>query len=981
MQKIKKLLAVWLSALLLVSLLPTGVLAAGENADWATSAVTALEKVYGTGMFSNSTDNMKEKDLAGMLGEGKTGWTLSSNITLETSSDKLLTRSKACDVLAEVFNLDLSGKSAIQYLYDQNIINGKSEEELGENDPVTKAEFAVLTYRVLNAVGGGKGSDITGLKPGTDEYYAWMYLAVRKCVSFKVDTAIIGQATISTYNCSQKKEDNLTGRDVYEVQTDKKTAQDIWNAWVSALKDINIGGDANFTASGYNADDTLLQAATKLIRQFAKYKYNGRMAVFYDVTADDWWCYDGIMYLADRQYVIGYGDGQFGPNDDMPRFELAVLLARVDGFYATLSFPELGQDGIIRESVKHAVSEGYLTGDLPEEDSWVPSEHEYWKTTATREETTVAILKMIEATEKIDTTSKNLAILDRFDDETDIAKDDSKPYLAYAVSVGLLSGTSETTLDPDGEVSRGQAGVLLYRTLIGVDETKMKDYWDNVGYVLPEESSGASQQSVESTQNAFAVTTNAATFAEPKTGTATLTLREDWRLTSDLDLNVPEGTTLIIQGKGQYYIYEMGGKLLNSGLGKVVFENTILYPAEDSKEATKATSDHLMMDRQPHKVTVAQNIENGSITISDSLTQAQKGDTVTMTVNPNSGYELDSITVTATELEGDDKNIDVTDSGDGNKTFTMRASDVTISATFKEKTSAGGNQGTGTGSGSGTGGGNTPTHTVKVEAGETSGEEGSVEISTSNAAEGDTVTLTASPEPGYRLGGITVLNSQGGSVDLTKNGENEYEFTMPSGSVTVKAEFEMIPPPFEDTAAQAWYYEAVHYAYYHGIMSGTGDGEFSPNATLSRAMVAQILYNLEGQPTMTGESTFVDAAEHWAADAIAWAKQTGVVAGYEGNVFRPERAVTREELAQMLYNYARYRDYDLTATGDLTVFPDGDMVQDWAEAAMSWANGNKLINGSEQAGGNLILSPNGNTTRAEAASILMNFDLNLVEEE
>ena len=256
-----------------------------------------------------------------------------------------------------------------------------------------------------------------------------------------------------------------------------------------------------------------------------------------------------------------------------------------------------------------------------------------------------------------------------------------------------------------------------------------------------------------------------------------------------------------------------------------------------------------------------------------------------------------------------------------------------------------------------------------------------MEISSKNAQAGAKVTLTSNPKPGYRLQKISVLDGKGASVDLTKINDGMYEFIMPSGSVTVKAEFEMIPPPFEDTSDQAWYYEAVHYVYYHKIMTGTGSGEFSPNATLSRAMVAQILYNLEGQPNMTGESTFVDAAEHWAADAIAWAKQTGVVAGYEGNVFRPERAVTREELAQMLYNYARYRDYDLTATGDLTVFPDGDMVQDWAEAAMSWANGNKLINGSEQAVGNLILSPNGNTTRAEAASILMNFDLNLVEEE
>ena len=957
MKRIKKLLAVLLSVLLLASLLPTGVMAAGENADWATSAVTALEKVYGTGMFSNSTDNMKEKDLAGMLGESKTGWTVSDKISLDQSGDTLLTRSKACKVLAEVFSLDISSSSsAIKYLYDQNIINGTDANgTLNENGPVSHAEFAVLTYRVLNAVGGGMGSDITGLKPGTDEYYAWLYLVVRYCIPFdtSVDT-LIKDATIETYVGSEKGSDDLTGRPVYRVKTESKTGQEIWNAWVNALKDPNIGGDANFSASDYNENDTLLQAATKLIRQFTKQKYNGRMVVFHDVTDNEWF-YDGIMYLADRNYTIGYGDGQFGPDHVLPRFELAVLLARVDGFIESLK----PGDNPIKKSIEHVVDMGYMSGDTHEgEEDWNPINDDNWKATATREEATVAILKMIEETENIDTTSDNLAILDRFTDKTDIAEA-SKPYLAYAVSMGLLSGTSETTLNPHGGVSRAQAGVLLYRTLIGVDQTKMKDYRDNVSYVLPTEEGQATQQSVENTQNTFAVTTNAATFAEPKTGTATLTLREDWRLTSDLDLNVPEGTTLTIQGNGNY-IYEMGGKLLNSGLGKVVFENTILYPAEDSKEATKTTSDQLMMDRQPHKVTVG-TCTNGAANISQ--TQAKKGDTVTVTVTPDNGYELDSITVTTTEVSG----ITVTVSG---TTFTMPASDVTVTATFKEKTTAGGDQG-------GSSGGGVSSYPVKVEP----QDEGSVEISSKNAQAGAKVTLTSDPKPGYRLRTISVLDGKGASVDLTKINDGTYEFVMPSGSVTVKAEFEMIPPPFEDTSDQAWYYEAVHYVYYHKIMTGTGSGEFSPNATLSRAMVAQILYNLEGQPTMTGEGTFVDAAEHWAADAIAWAKQTGVVAGYEGNIFRPEKAVTREELAQMLYNYAQYKGYNLTATGDLTVFPDGDMVQDWAETAMSWANGNKLINGSEQAGGNLILSPNGNTTRAEAASILMNFDLNLVEEE
>ena len=100
-----------------------------------------------------------------------------------------------------------------------------------------------------------------------------------------------------------------------------------------------------------------------------------------------------------------------------------------------------------------------------------------------------------------------------------------------------------------------------------------------------------------------------------------------------------------------------------------------------------------------------------------------------------------------------------------------------------------------------------------------------------------------------------------------------------------------------------------------------------------------------------------------------------VVNGYEDNTFRPNRAVTREELAQMLYNYAKVKGYDLTASGDLTAFPDGSKVSSWAEAAMAWANGNELINGHDDG----TLEPGGTTTRAQAASILMRFDQNVVE--
>ena len=182
--------------------------------------------------------------------------------------------------------------------------------------------------------------------------------------------------------------------------------------------------------------------------------------------------------------------------------------------------------------------------------------------------------------------------------------------------------------------------------------------------------------------------------------------------------------------------------------------------------------------------------------------------------------------------------------------------------------------------------------------------------------------------------------------------------------------------PFTDTAKGAWYQGAVEYVYRNGIMTGTSGTTFEPNAPLSRAMVAQILYNLEGQPAVEGESTFTDASTHWAVDAITWAQETGVVNGYEDNTFRPNRAVTREELAQMLYNYAKYKEITLPALGDLSKFPDGDKVSSWARTAMSWATGLGVINGYEDS----TLEPGGDSTRAQAASILMNFDVNLVEE-
>ena len=182
--------------------------------------------------------------------------------------------------------------------------------------------------------------------------------------------------------------------------------------------------------------------------------------------------------------------------------------------------------------------------------------------------------------------------------------------------------------------------------------------------------------------------------------------------------------------------------------------------------------------------------------------------------------------------------------------------------------------------------------------------------------------------------------------------------------------------PFTDLGEGQWFESAVPYAYRHNIMEGTSATTFVSGKSLTRAEAVQVLYNLEGQPTVSNNSTFPDLVYEWYKPAIAWAEQTGVVDGYEDGTFRPDEPVTRQEFAQMLYNYASYKDYDLTAQGDLASFPDGDSVQEWALPAMTWANGNALINGHDDG----TLEPAGTTTRAQAASILMRFDQKLLTE-
>ena len=194
----------------------------------------------------------------------------------------------------------------------------------------------------------------------------------------------------------------------------------------------------------------------------------------------------------------------------------------------------------------------------------------------------------------------------------------------------------------------------------------------------------------------------------------------------------------------------------------------------------------------------------------------------------------------------------------------------------------------------------------------------------------------------------------------------------PGGGGGTPSEPEEPTWPFTDvTGGEDWFYDAVAYVYENGIMAGTDETTFEPYMELDRAMAAQLFYNLEGKPTVTGDSTFTDVTSgHWAVDAITWAAQNDIVAGIGGGLYDPDSNVTREQFAVMLYKYARFKGCDLTATGDLTQFPDAGSISSWAETALSWANGKGLINGNEDG----TLAPGGTATRAQAASILAQFD-------
>ena len=258
-----------------------------------------------------------------------------------------------------------------------------------------------------------------------------------------------------------------------------------------------------------------------------------------------------------------------------------------------------------------------------------------------------------------------------------------------------------------------------------------------------------------------------------------------------------------------------------------------------------------------------------------------------------------------------------------------------------------------------------PSGSVRYEVAVAKADHGAVSASTARAAAGDTVTVTVQPDSGYVLAALTVTDSQGREVPLTRLDGGKYSFTMPGSRVEVQAAFAGIA--FSDVPGGAYYEEAVRWAVEKGVTTGTTATTFSPSAPCTRAQLAAFLWRLAGEPESTRDLTFTDVrADAWCAKALRWAAEQGVVTGYADGSFRPDQTVTRIQAVAMLYRYARAQGMDTTQGGmAVREFDDFAAVPAYALEAAGWAVNAGILRGA----GNRLM-PNDPCTRAQIVTFL-----------
>lgn len=458
--------------------------------------------------------------------------------------------------------------------------------------------------------------------------------------------------------------------------------------------------------------------------------------------------------------------------------------------------------------------------------------------------------------------------------------------------------------------------------------------------------------------NGWAATYEAALPALPA-------LAEGLRFGNDADYGTPDvsadgyysaGATLkMVGGKQGVSIPILKNETANEGQAGTV---TVQYTSQNYKPVTLAinlvaknrtaptfilTADHDTLSGGG-KVTLTLergNLPDGAVVTVSGTDEA--GNAVTLTDNDNGTYSatLPNKTQTYTFIAA----------YDGSQTIAPKTDFTTVKV--QQRSSGGGEPAK-------------PSFPVKIS---NSGD-GKVTVDKSYASAGAKVTITVTPGRNATVQRITVTDEDGERLKLTENRDGTYSFTMPSGTANVYVRFSGSGLPFADVPSGSWYYDDIAYVYDAGLMTGLTATTFGPNLSTTRGMIVTILWRMENEPAAKHGCPFADVRRgSYYEQAIAWASENGIVTGFDASTFAPDRAITREQLAAILFRFAAYRGMDaVTLRENLSSFQDQAAISAYAVSALNWAVGEGLMQGTGDK-----LEPTGSATRAQVAAMLRRF--------
>lgn len=508
-------------------------------------------------------------------------------------------------------------------------------------------------------------------------------------------------------------------------------------------------------------------------------------------------------------------------------------------------------------------------------------------------------------------------------------------------AVTELVKQKKVTLTDDGKVPESTTITVVKQPYLDVVVTTIDTT----------ESTATIEMNITPKYNLVAVATTGETPVKPENGyvidsACPLTITTP----TEVSVNLPDvfkGKTIYIKhsaSNGKVYYYTATADTI-TGLVKFTTKNGFSPFVFSLTNGAVAEVNGTGYDNFQNAVDAAQNNDEITLLKGDAVSATMTGSSKTIKVKAGSGVTTP---------------INVTVNGE-NKTLGNGTAEVTF--TYPRPSSGG--------PGSSGGSISTPTtYAVNVNA----ATNGAVAADKKTASKGTTVTVTASPSKGYVVDAVKVVDKDGKDVAVTEK-DGKYVFTMPASAVTVTGSFKAETPapaalPFTDVKSGNWFYDAVKYAYEQGLMTGTSATTFAPNGTMNRAMIVTVLYRLEKSPAVTGASKFTDVpAGQWYSDAVAWAAANKIVNGYDETTFGPMNAVTREQMAAILFRYEQVKGLEnVTLEENLNRFPDQNKISAYAIPALQWAVGQKIINGNADG----TLDPTGTATRAQVAQIFTN---------